>query len=49
MIDSELVFRNQFHLSNEWVLDHADQWWAQLVDSGALAGWFDAAGEDAAG
>jgi peptidoglycan/LPS O-acetylase OafA/YrhL len=41
LIDGELVFRNQFHLSNQWVLDHADEWWAEVVDTGALAGWFE--------
>ena len=38
MIDGQLVFRNQFHLSNQWVLDHADAWWKLIVASGVLAG-----------
>jgi len=38
MLDGELVFRNQFHLSNKWVLDHADAWWQLLVTSGVLDG-----------
>ena len=41
MVDGALVFQNQFHLSNQWMLDHADEWWALLVASGAFAGWFD--------
>lgn len=41
MIHRELVFENQFHLSNRWLVDHSDAWWALLVDSGALEGWFD--------
>jgi peptidoglycan/LPS O-acetylase OafA/YrhL len=36
MLDGELVFRNEFHLSNEWLVDHAEQWWARLTESGAL-------------
>ena len=38
MIDGELVFRNQFHLSNQWVLDHAADWWQLIVASGVLHG-----------
>lgn len=41
MIDGKLVFRNQFHLSNQWVMDHADEWWQLLVGTGALSGWFE--------
>jgi hypothetical protein len=41
MIDGELAFENQFHLSHQWVVDRADEWWALLVSSGALEGWFD--------
>ncbi len=40
-IDGKLVFRNQFHLSNQWVMDHADRWWRLLVGTGALSGWFE--------
>ena len=36
MIDGELVFRNQFHVSNAWFLDHADQWWQLLRATGAF-------------
>lgn len=36
MIDGALVFRNRFHLSNQWVMLHADAWWQLLVDSGVL-------------
>ena len=35
MIDGELVFRNQFHISNAWFLDHADDWWQLLQATGA--------------
>ena len=41
MVDGALVFQNQFHLSNQWMLDHADEWWALLVASGAFEGWFE--------
>jgi peptidoglycan/LPS O-acetylase OafA/YrhL len=41
MIDGDLVYENQFHLSSAWVVDRADAWWALLVGSGALEGWFD--------
>ncbi|MEQ1700355.1 MAG: acyltransferase family protein [Ilumatobacteraceae bacterium] len=36
LIDGELVFHNRFHLSNQWVVLHADAWWQLLVDSGVL-------------
>ena len=39
-LDGQLVFFNQFHLSGLWVQGHADDWWALLVGSGALEGWF---------
>ena len=38
--DRELVFRNRFHLSNRWVLQHADEWWLLLVASGVLDPWY---------
>jgi hypothetical protein len=39
-LDGQLVFFNRFHLSGLWVQSHADEWWALLVGSGALDGWF---------
>lgn len=36
MIDGELVFRNEFHLSNHWIMSHTDDLWAILTDSGAI-------------
>jgi hypothetical protein len=36
MIDGDLVFRNQFHLSEHWIDLHADELWDALTDSGAI-------------
>ena len=36
MIDGELVFRNQFHLSNQWLMDHRAALWALIEATGAL-------------
>jgi hypothetical protein len=38
MIDGQLVFRNQFHLSNAWLITHRDELWQSIVASGALDG-----------
>ena len=36
LIDGELVFRNQFHLSNQWLIRHRDELWNLVATSGAL-------------
>lgn len=36
--DGELVFRNEFHLSNAWILHHEDELWQAIEASHALDG-----------
>ena len=33
-----LVFRNQFHLSDPWLIAHADELWAAIDETGVLSG-----------
>jgi hypothetical protein len=37
-IDNELVYRNQFHLSNKWIMTHREELWSLIRNSGALTG-----------
>jgi peptidoglycan/LPS O-acetylase OafA/YrhL len=36
LIDGDLVFRNEFHLSEQWIDMHIDELWNTLTDSGAI-------------
>ena len=38
LIDGDLVFRNEFHLSEKWIDMHLDELWRTLSDSGAIPG-----------
>ncbi|MCU1360026.1 MAG: acyltransferase, partial [Ilumatobacteraceae bacterium] len=38
LIDGELVFRNEFHLSEQWIDQHVDQLWTLMAASGQLPG-----------
>ncbi len=38
VVDGRLVFRNQYHLGNEWLMDHRDELWDLVIASGALDG-----------
>jgi SGNH domain (fused to AT3 domains) len=38
LIDGDLVFRNEFHLSEKWILRHIDDLWKVIAGSGALPG-----------
>jgi hypothetical protein len=36
IIDGDLVYRNEFHLSEHWIDLHADDLWNVIVESGAI-------------
>jgi peptidoglycan/LPS O-acetylase OafA/YrhL len=38
LIDGELVYRNEFHLSEQWIMDHTDQLWSLIAASGLVPG-----------
>ena len=37
-INGELVYRDQFHLSNKWIIAHSEALWSLIKRSGALTG-----------
>ena len=37
-VNDELVYRNQFHLSNKWIMDHRESLWMLIQKSGVLTG-----------